>query len=176
MDLSRIALSGANSVINNAPVVQASAEAIGRINGQLQGHIQDCDFAKQNMDNALDLNKKDLTNISNNMDKLANDMRSFKTEAISYLNKHEATMNTRLEKHEATMNTRLEKHETTVNTRLDKFEIRMDKFEAEMKGEFKDFKADINARFDKHEADINARFDRLENLLIQVLTNNTKKE
>ncbi len=164
MDLSRIALSGANSVINNAPVVQASAEAIGRINGQLQGHIQDCDFAKQNMDNALDLNKKDLTNISNNMDKLANDMRSFKTEAISYLNKHEATMNTRLEK-----------HETTVNTRLDKFEIRMDKFEAEMKGEFKDFKADINARFDKHEADINARFDRLENLLIQVLTNNTKK-
>ncbi len=164
MDLSRIALSGANSVINNAPVVQASAEAIGRINGQLQGHIQDCDFAKQNMDNALDLNKKDLTNISNNMDKLANDMRSFKTEAISYLNKHEATMNTRLEKHEATMNTRLEKHETTVNTRLDKFEIRMDKFEAEMKGEFKDFKADINARF-----------DRLENLLIQVLTNNTKK-
>ncbi len=175
MDLSRIALSGANSVINNAPVVQASAEAIGRINGQLQGHIQDCDFAKQNMDNALDLNKKDLTNISNNMDKLANDMRSFKTEAISYLNKHEATMNTRLEKHEATMNTRLEKHEATVNTRLDKFEIRMDKFEAEMKGEFKDFKADINARFDKHEADINARFDRLENLLIQVLTNNTKK-
>ncbi len=165
MDLSRIALSGANSVINNAPVVQASAEAIGRINGQLQGHIQDCDFAKQNMDNALDLNKKDLTNISNNMDKLANDMRSFKTEAISYLNKHEATMNTRLEKHEATMNTRLEKHEATVNTRLDKFEIRMDKFEAEMKGEFKDFKADINARF-----------DRLENLLIQVLTNNTKKE